>query len=248
MVNNPSYLIPDWPLPENVRAYQTTRLLGNLGTHVNDAPENVEKNRQKLREELLLPSEPFWLEQVHGNTCCSFQKRNPNIEPPPKADASFTHEPKQVCLVMTADCLPILLCNREGQEIAALHAGWRGLLNGIIGGSLRHLKSKPSELMAWLGPAIGPETCELNEQIRLDFIHKNEENESAFYTPKPGHWFADLYELARIQLKHFGIKDIFGGHFCTYRDEALFFSHRRDQGKTGRMASLIWIHEVKKNV
>lgn len=254
IITTPSYIIPDWPAPENVHAYQTTRLGGfslspfhsfNLGTHVNDAPENVEKNRRKLREELSLPNEPFWLEQVHGNICVDAQNGElENKAPrshPPKADASFTRQAGQVCIVMTADCLPILVCSRDGKEIAAIHAGWRGLYNGVITEALKHFKSEPSSLMAWLGPAIGPDICELNAEIRLDFVQKNEENEGAFNVREPNHWFADLYELARIELRHFGISDIYGGEFCTYRDSELFFSHRRDQGKTGRMASMIWL-------
>jgi YfiH family protein len=246
--NNPSYLIPDWPAPENVRAFSTTRLNGcstdpfssfNLGAHVHDSPENVAKNRMKLEAELALPSSPFWLEQVHGNSVHIVEASK--MEPfPPKADASITQEVGPVCIVMTADCLPILLCSRNGNEVAAVHAGWRGLLNGVIDNTLSQFKSAPSEIMAWLGPAIGPEIFEINEEILVDFLNNNVDNEAAFCAREPNRWFADLYELARIRLRQFGVCDIFGGNFCTYRDSELFFSHRRDKGKTGRMASLIW--------
>lgn len=240
-----SFIFPEWPAPKNIHAVQTTRLGGysaepflsfNLGSHVNDAPENVEKNREKLRSELNLPSEPFWLEQIHGNICI------PAATPssPPKADASFTREADQVCAILTADCLPILVCSQEGQEIAGIHAGWRGILNGVITETLQQLQTPANRLMAWLGPTLSPENCELNAQIRLAFIQKNPDNKRAFYVQKPDRCFADLAELARMQLQQFGVQQIYGGNFCTYRDEALFFSHRRDQGKTGRMATLIW--------
>ncbi len=259
--NNPSFIIPEWPAPKNVRAAQTTRLNGfstesfsslNLGEHVNDFPENVEKNRFKLQQELNLPSAPFWLQQVHGNSVhiieSGEQRGSGRDIIPPIADASFTRETGQVCIIMTADCLPVLLCSKDGSEIAAIHAGWRGLLNGVIANTLSCFKSPPSEIIAWLGPAIGPDICELNNEIRVDFLNNNGENEAAFHAREADRWFADLYELARISLRKFGLTEIYGGNYCTYRDSELFYSHRRDKGKTGRMASLIWkISEVNTN-
>lgn len=240
-------IVPEWPAPANVMAFQTTRTGGvsqvpynsfNLGAHVGDDPVHVARNRQMLSA--VLPSEPVWLRQVHGvevvnaaNTSCE-----------PVADAAYTYIPHTVCTVMTADCLPVLLCDRKGSVVAAAHAGWRGLCEGVIEATVRAMAIAPDQLMAWLGPAIGPECFEVGAEVRAAFIAVQPNAALAFTPHTTDKWLADLYLLARQRLEAAGIKAIYGGNintdFCTYRDKSRFFSYRRD-GTTGRMASLIWI-------
>lgn len=236
---------PDWPAPSHVQAFTTTRQGGisqglyaalNLGLHVNDQTEHVLANRALLRKQL--PSEPVWLEQVHGTTVVPAQ-----IYPiPPIADAVYSHSPQQVCAVQTADCLPLLLCDQAGTHVAAVHAGWRGLAAGIIEQTLA-VFADPQQLLAWLGPAIGPNAFEVGAEVREQFIDAAPEAIAAFRpSPRAGHWFADLYQLARQRLRRHGVTQIFGGIYCTYTERELFYSYRRDGAHTGRMASLIWLN------
>lgn len=237
----------DWPAPKNIIACTSTREGGvslapysslNLGDHVEDNPQHVATNRQRLRTLAQLPRDPIWLQQTHStialelNHDCSFDS-------PPIADACFTRYHNLPCTVMTADCLPLLVCNQQGSEVAAIHAGWRGLRDGIITSTLSQLHSQPQQLLVWLGPAIGPEVFELNDEIRLDFLSRNAQNSVAFKQVN-SKWFADIYALARIELSSLGVKHIFGGNYCTFSDSERFFSYRRD-GITGRMASTIWL-------
>ncbi len=237
-------LKPEWPAPENVRAISTTRCGGvspvpyeslNLGDHVGDDPHNVMHNRQRVREWYGIPSEPLWLQQVHGT-------RVVRADAPGglRADGAYTRLPGMVCGVMTADCLPILVCDREGTRVAALHAGWRGLVAGIVEAGVSALGNGGSDLMAWLGPAIGPEAFEVGDEVRELFIRKSEIAEEAFRRSSRGRWLADLYTLARQRLNRSGVQTVSGGDFCTYTDETRFFSYRRDQ-ITGRSATLIWL-------
>lgn len=239
-------LIPDWPAPPNVKALQTTRQGGfslppyqslNLGDHVNDPPHTVSRNRQQLSQ--LLPSEPLWLKQTHSTTVVRADQAGCH----PKADASFATRPGAVCCVMTADCLPVLFCDHQGTRIAAAHAGWKGLANGILEQSIQQLGLPASELMAWLGPAISQPCFEVGNEVRQCFIAHDAAAEQAFQAGNsPNKWQADLYLLARQRLQRAGIHAIYGDSDCTYRQPERYFSYRRD-GVTGRMASLIWLTE-----
>lgn len=236
-----SLLTPQWPAPVSVRACQTTRLGGlslppyeslNLGEHVGDAPEAVAQNRARLRQLAGLPSEPLWLQQVHGREVvdgASAQRC---------ADASFATRPGQVCAVLTADCLPLLLCRVDGTAVAAVHAGWRGLLAGVIEQAVK--RAGGGEWMAWLGPAIGPQAFEVGREVYDAFVAEDSRSASAFVAARPGHFMADLYALARQRLARCGVGQVYGGEQCTYNEPDRFFSYRRD-GVTGRMASLIWL-------
>ncbi|MDD2892779.1 MAG: peptidoglycan editing factor PgeF [Halothiobacillaceae bacterium] len=247
-----SFIIPDWPRPPDVRAVQTTRNGGvsgapyaslNLATHVGDDPAHVQANRQKLRTVLALPSEPRWLEQVHGIEVhlASHENTPPHA---PRADAAYTDQAGIVLAIMTADCLPVLLASRDGQEIAAAHAGWRGLLGGVLEASLSHFRAPPTEIIAWLGPAISQAAFEVGDEVRTAFMQHDPAAHSAF-VPSPrsehraGHWQADLYSLARQRLAASGLQNVYGGELCSYSDSVNFYSYRRE-ATTGRMASLIW--------
>ncbi|PWC09258.1 peptidoglycan editing factor PgeF [Brenneria roseae subsp. americana] len=236
---------PDWPVPKNVRACSTTRHGGislppydalNLGGHVGDDPEKVMRNRQALMDEAALPSTPHWLEQVHGTQVIRID------DAPPISvcgDAAYTNHKGQICAVMTADCLPVLFCSAAGNEVAAAHAGWRGLCGGVLEETLASFQAEPSQIMAWLGPAIGPDAFEVGSEVREAFIQHDAMAISAF-RPHGEKFFADIYQLARLRLHASGVTQIFGGNFCTVSESRNFFSYRRD-GVTGRMASLIWL-------
>jgi hypothetical protein len=292
-------IIPDWPAPRNVRALQTTRLGGvsrtpydslNLGDHVGDEPLAVERNRILLNT--LLPSEPVWLEQVHGTTvanaamassgcdtllakpadCGSSRKAAP-LKPQdstillgggclPQADACIARHRAAVCVVMTADCLPILLCDTQGSVVGAVHAGWKGLAAGVVEAAVHAMETAPQSLMAWLGPAISQQAFEVGDEVRALFVdadqkaavaftpslalagtlsHEGRENKTPSSLRGEGvKWMADLYMLTRQRLNALGLTQIHGGGYCTYRDAERFFSYRRD-GATGRMGTFIWL-------
>lgn len=236
------WIEPEWAAPATVRAACTTRHGGvsvgpwsslNLASHVGDEAQAVAENRRRLRDELKLPGEPAWLKQVHGTDIVPADQGH-------CADACVSDCVGRICVVMTADCLPVLFCNRAGTRIAAAHAGWRGLSAGILESTLAALVDPPGELMAWLGPAIGPDAFEVGNEVRAAFIAANPEAETHFETSRSGHWFADLYGLARQRLKNAGLYTISGGHYCTFAEADRFFSYRRD-GVTGRMATLVWL-------
>lgn len=246
-------ITPEWPAPDKVRAFSTVRSGGfsaapyhgnvsgtgglNLGLHVGDDPVTVLKNRALLKK--WLPSEPVWLNQVHGTDIVDAG----NVSGVPDADASFTMQKDVVCVVMTADCLPVLLCSADGAAVAAVHAGWRGLAGGVLEKVVDSLRKKNgSGIMAWLGPAIGPAAFEVGEDVRKAFLYKSEEFSGAFREKKGGEgkYLADIYELARRTLKKTGVSGIYGGNFCTVTDSGRFYSYRRDK-ITGRMATGIWI-------
>lgn len=239
-----NFIKPDWPAPDNIKAFTSTRQQGvsegtyasfNVAGHVEDQPDHVQQNRAILKEQLNLPSEPLWLEQVHGVNAVDVASTTDVVQ----ADASFADQPNQVCVVMTADCLPLLICNKQGTKLAAAHAGWRGLKDGVIESTIAALQENPDDVLVWLGPAIGPDAFEVGDEVRQQFIDEHAEAAQAFVQNKPGHWLADIYQLARIRLKQMNIHQIYGGGFCTYTDKERFYSYRRD-GATGRMASLIW--------
>jgi YfiH family protein len=236
------FIVPNWPAPANVKAIQTTRVGGvslapydslNLGAHVKDNALHVAQNRQMLSP--LLPSEPVWLNQVHGIDVVDAA----TASCVPDADASFTHQKDVVCVTMTADCLPVLLCNQQGTVIASIHAGWRSLCDGVIEATVVKMDVNNNDLMAWLGPAIGPNAFEVGGEVRAQFIAKDAQSTAAF-KPHGEKWLADIYTIARQRLSNLGITEVYGGEHCTYSDSARLFSFRRD-GDTGRMATLIWL-------
>ena len=245
----------NWLAPDNVHAFTTTRNcnreeLGNsrgvysafnLAEHVHDQLSAVLSNRQLLNDFFKLPSEPVWLKQTHskrvidaysGDTGCADQVE---IE----ADASWTSKSNIVCAVLTADCLPVFFTNSTGSCVAIAHAGWRGMLNGVISSTFHASGIKPDDCMVWLGPAIGPDKFEVGEDVTQSFLAKDKNTSKAFVKIDATHWMCDVYRLARIELKQMGIHNIYGGDLCTYSDKEKFYSYRRD-GETGRMASLIW--------
>ncbi|MGJ0626246.1 purine nucleoside phosphorylase YfiH [Xenorhabdus bovienii] len=238
-------IFPDWPQLDNVGACSTSRLGGvslppydslNLGNHVGDDSECVERNRKLLVEYAQLPQQPVWLEQVHGTRVINLDGQPAKDN---QADAVYTNMPGQVCAVMTADCLPVLFCAIAGDEIAAAHAGWRGLCTGVLENTVSQFSAKPEMIRAWLGPAIGPEKFEVGREVMDAFVVTNPELEQAF-TPYGNKFLANIYLLAKLKLQSIGINEVFGGTACTATEERNFFSYRRD-GNTGRMATLIWL-------
>lgn len=246
-INTLEFVYPDWPAPAHVKSLTTTRNGGfsvgpyasfNLSNVVGDEPGNVRRNRMLLREVLKLPAEPQWITQVHGNRVIDAFDAAPGEE----ADGCVTGTAGVVCAVLTADCLPIFLCDRRSTRIGILHAGWRGLAAGIVEEGLRKLQLPTANVLAWLGPAIGPSAYEVGNEVRQVFVTQNHKIAEAFI-PSPnhkGHWLADLYDIARRKLHEQGVHAVYGGLRCTLREDNLFFSHRRE-GVCGRMASLIWL-------
>jgi polyphenol oxidase len=239
---NMHWLQPDWPAPANIHAATTLRTGGvsqsdyaslNPATHVGDNVDLVSQNRQIIKNLLNLPSEPLWLNQTHSNRAIKAIA----TDKPQQADASYTDQSGVVCAVMTADCLPLLVCSGDGTEIAAIHAGWRGLLDGVIDNAISALQN--IDLLVWLGPAIGPDRFEVGDEVRAAYVAKSTEYVSAFKQQNQDKWLADIYQLARINLAFLGITKVFGGGFCTVTDQERFYSYRRDK-VTGRMATLIW--------
>lgn len=242
-------LFPDWPAPENVRAVSSKRTGGcsegvfqsfNLGNHVGDKPVRVQENRQLFQTLAAMPKEPLWLQQVHGTAVARPDLASGQNTTPVIADAAYSCARQNVCAVMTADCLPLLVCDKAGHEVAAIHAGWRGLAAGVIEQTLRHFQAKPTDIMVWLGPAIGPQAFTVGAEVRSAFIKQQPAATAAFKVQSNGKYLADLYLLARLRLAAQGITAIYGGEYCTYQQAEHFFSYRRD-GQTGRMASAIWL-------
>ncbi|WP_232301224.1 peptidoglycan editing factor PgeF [Gilvimarinus agarilyticus] len=247
------YLVPDWPAPVGVKAAVTTRVGGqseggyrrfNLASHVGDAPEAVLANRQQLCVELGLVREPQWLEQVHGVKVIEARDDN-RVR---TADGVFTTAQGMPCAVLTADCLPILLCDHSGTQVAAVHAGWRSLARGIVPRALARFSASPGQLMAWLGPAISVDHFEVGVDVIEAFFESatsvaHSDAIAAAIRPgaRPMHFYADLYQLARAALAECGVSAVYGGGECTYGDTERFYSYRRDGAASGRMASLIWL-------
>lgn len=248
-----NFLIPDWKLlPSNVGALSTTRQHGasaapyddgsggrgfNLGMHVGDRMEDVLRNRAMLRT--ALPAEPAWLTQVHGTGVVDAAR----VAGVPEADASIATKRGVVCVIQTADCLPVLLADRAGSVVGAAHAGWRGLAHGVLGNTLAAMREAGArEILAWMGPAIGPEQFEVGAEVLQAFADRDPEMRAAF-RPVPGKqekYFADIFELAAMTLRKDGVDEICGGGLCTVSDRQRFYSYRRDR-TTGRMASMIWL-------
>jgi len=240
-------LLPDWPASARVRSAVSLRAGGvslasygslNLGVHVGDDLACVTQNRERLRAALQLPSEPVWLKQVHGTAVAQLPAKADTLE----ADAACSTSVDTVCAILTADCLPVLFCDEAGTVVAAAHAGWRGLLNGVLESTVQSMNRPSSQLLAWLGPAIGPQAFEVGSEVREAFVARDAAATQAFIAGAPGKYQADLYLLARQRLQKVGIERITGGDLCTYNDAERFYSYRRD-GVTGRMATLIWLQD-----
>lgn len=240
------WIAADWPVPPGVRAGTTTRVGGvsagrwaslNLGDRAGDDPAAVAENRRRLARDLALPAEPAWLQQVHGPGVVDAAA----CAPMPEADAAMAQEAGAVCAVLTADCLPVLLCDREGGAVAAAHAGWRGLAGGVLSTAVRAMGRPADELLAWLGPAIGPAAFEVGAEVRAAFVERNPDHATAFAPgAEAGKYLADIYAAARIELAALGVSAVHGGGRCTVSEPETFYSYRRD-GVCGRMASLIWL-------
>jgi len=240
-------VVAEWPAPARVRTLVTTRRIPgnsqppyaafNLGLRSGEDEESVLANRESLARAFALPAAPRWLYQVHGNR--SLRLTEEVIAGEPEADAAFTAQSGIVLAVLTADCMPILVCADDGAEIAAIHAGWRGLAAGVIESCISRLLTPRERLLAWLGPAIGAVSYEVGDAVRAAFVTADAQAETAFSAVRSGHWCCDLYTLARQRLRALGVAQIFGGGFDTFADER-FYSYRRDGARSGRFASLIW--------
>lgn len=241
------WIVPDWPAPPDIRAIATTRRIAgksappfdrfNLGARCGDDPRAVAANRAALVERLDLPSPPCWLRQVHGvdvfDADATADYGEESI-----ADAAVSRGGEAVLAILTADCLPILLCRRDGAAFAAAHAGWRGLARGVVEETISRLGAPAAALLAWLGPAIGAQSYEVGEDVRTAFVDADPGAAAAFTPTRPGHWHCDLYALARRRLAASGVGEVYGGGFDTYADARLY-SYRRER-ETGRFATLIW--------
>lgn len=249
------WLLADWPAPRGVRGFTTLRYglgeshapfdqfnLGNRYAAGGDDAATVERNRQQLCEGARLPSRPHWLRQVHGIAVERFDAPAQAGEVEPQADAMVTSTPGVVVAILSADCLPVLFCARDGSEVAGAHAGWRGLADGMLEATLAAMRTPAGEVMAWLGPAAGPQKYEVGRDVRDAFVSPDAEAFAAFVATRPDHWHVNLYALARRRLVAAGVRagHIHGGGLCTISDTQRFFSHRRE-GRTGRMATLIWM-------
>jgi len=247
MICEIGFLEAVWPAPKNIIAGTTLRQSGfsqgsfgalNLGSHVGDNIDNVKRNRRLLRDAMNLPSEPCWLKQKHSAKVVI----EPSNEIVLCADASITRTVEKVCVVLTADCLPILITSKSGDIISAIHAGWRGLAGGIVENTINTMKSSPNELLVWLGPAISQLAFEVGNDVRGIFLDLDINNESCFKGNKRGRWQADLYAIVKLKLNRLGVRDIFGGDECTFSDEKRLYSYRKDN-ECGRMASIIYMQK-----
>lgn len=239
------FINASWPAPTWIKAICTTRHGGvskkpyhqlNLGDHVGDETTNVYLNRLRLQQQLNLKAQPLWLNQTHSTRVIDLEQTKQN-----DADGAYTRQRHQVCAVLTADCLPVLICNTQGTLVSAIHCGWRGILNGILENAVTAMQAKCSDtLLVWLGPAIGADVYEVGQEVRDAFVQIKPKSNKAFTQISQTKYLANLPLLAAMRLRALGIHQIYGGDYCTYSQAELFFSFRREQ-ITGRMASLIWI-------
>lgn len=239
-----TFKLANWPAPKNISTLSTTRIPGfslppydcnNLALHVDDDETLVKQNRQLLKEKLNLNFDPVWLEQTHSTLCVVPERENNRV-----ADAATTRSWKHPLVILTADCLPITLCNIQGDEIAAIHAGWKGLLNGVVENTLETMKSSRNDLIAWIGPAICPNCFEVGEEVYASFTNKHPASQGAF---KPNHskWLANLPQIAELILLSLGVKAVYQSGLCTFELKNDFFSYRRTS-QTGRIGTLIWFN------
>lgn len=246
----PAWFDADWPAPPGLRALTTLRSgegvspppfdRFNLGLRCGDDPALAQRNRDRLADRLALPSPPHWLRQVHGTRVLRFEGAPPAGEDEPEADAAVTSVPGVVLAILTADCLPVVFAARDGSEVAAAHAGWRGLAAGTLEATVAAMRTPAKDVIAWLGPAAGPQAYEIGAEVREAFVARDPGAAIAFKDTRPGHWRVDLYALARRRLAAAGMHAVYGGGLCTISDPVRFFSHRRD-GRSGRLATLAWI-------
>ena len=241
------WIVPDWPAPARVRAVTTTRHGGvsrgcyasmNPADHVEDDPVAVADNRQRLQQVLSLPAAPVWLQQVHGTTVVDAATAGSA----PEADAAYSTQAGVVCAVLTAECLPVLLTDTAAESVAVIHAGWRGLAAGVIEQAVQAIGQPGEHMLAWLGPAIGPQAFQVGAEVRDEFMAHDAVATDAFRQAPNGAWTADLYRLARQRLAEVGVTAVHGGGLCSFTDPDRFYSYRRD-GITGRMATLIWLEQ-----
>ncbi|WP_029407704.1 peptidoglycan editing factor PgeF [Thiomicrorhabdus sp. Milos-T2] len=254
------FIIPDWPIPKNIKALCTTRQGGvskapfdslNMATHVEDVLSDVMQNRALIQQKANLPSEPVWLNQQHTDIALELTNQSSFAEPV-IADASWTQSQNVVCVVMTADCLPILLTDKQGSCVAAIHAGWKGLADKIVSQTIQKMPVEPSELMAWIGPAISARQFEVGQDVFDAFALQSSDNTQFFYQQSTQSstkfqtvkYLADLPGLVSLEMQKLGLTQIHKSNLCSYEDNEQFFSYRR-HGKTGRMASMIWIEESR---
>lgn len=239
-----SYITPNWPAPDHIKAFSSTRVGGissglygamNLGAHVGDDPKCVLTNRQRLKSDLMLPNEPVWLEQIHSTRIL-----NADLPIVSSADGTFSRANQTVCVVMSADCLPLLLTNQAGDQVAAVHVGWRGMANGIIEQAVSLFDCEPSQIIAWAGPCIGPNYFEIDVDTRNELGG----SECAYSSFKNNRLLANLHLLCQQRLSNTGVTNFSHSHACTHTDKERFFSYRRD-GQCGRMASVIWIDRTQ---
>ena len=230
-------LTPTWPAPKSVRAYTLLRNHPSLRLPYVDSPRYLDF--PQLQMDLSVPSEPCWIQQTHSTIVSQATESHQYQE----ADAIIANTANRVCVILTADCLPVLLCDRAGKHVAAIHAGWRGLANGIIENTIAKMNLPPDSLLAWLGPAIGPHAFEIRKDVYDIFMEKGA-TPACFHAVNQDQWLADIYALARLRLEAAGINAIFGGEYCTYTDKDKFFSYRREGTSAGRLASLIWIQNT----
>jgi YfiH family protein len=242
---DPQWLVPDWPAPARVRAFVTTRAGGvsrgeyfsmNLGNRSGDEPADVERNRLIVRAHL--PAQPRWMAQVHGADVADLDRLGDDDVP--TADAATTGLPGRVGVVLTADCMPLFLCDEGAQRVGVAHAGWRGMAAGVIEKTVEALHADPARVMAWMGPTIGPSAFEVGAEVRAAFLAADADASAAFTQHKPDKYMADLYALARLRLRRAGVRRIHGGGFCTHGEADRFFSYRRAQ-ESGRMGAFIWM-------
>lgn len=242
------FILPDWPAPEGVRAASTTRAGGvspepweslNLGEHVGDDPDRVAENRSRVARALGLPAPPAWLAQVHGTRVLALD--GPALPGDRRADAAVTAQPGRVLAVLTADCAPVLLCRSDGTRVGVAHAGWRGLAAGVLEAAVSAMGTPHADLLAWVGPAIGPAAYEVGPEVREACLAEDDGAAACFAPGRGDRWQFDLPGLVRRRLSSLGLAGVYGGGLCTASEPDRFFSHRRD-GSSGRMATLVWIH------
>ena len=245
MINQERYLMADWPAPANVCAVVCTRRSGfssgqfssfNMGLYSGDDQSDVWKNRHAIEQDWSLKHSPQWLKQVHGTDVAEARADQKELE----ADAVFSRTSGVPAAVLTADCLPVVFCNDSGSVVAAAHAGWKGLVNGVLEATVQSMNAETSTLMAWMGPAIGPKNFEVGPEVREQFISVNSKSAEAFVPGEGDRWFADIYQLAGLRLEAIGVTRIYGGDFCTVDQPDLFFSYRREGQQSGRMATVVW--------
>ena len=247
MISEIGFLEATWPAPKNIIAGTTLRQFGysqgsfgalNLGDHVGDNIDNVKRNRQLLNDAMNLPSAPCWLKQTHSAKVIA----EPSNDIAIYADASITRKVEKICVVLTADCLPILITSKSGDIVSAIHAGWRGLADGIVENTINTMHSSPEELLVWLGPAISQLAFEVGNDVREIFLGLDINNNVFFKSNERSRWQADLYGIVKLKLNLLGVREIYGGDECTFSDERRLYSYRKNN-KCGRMASIIYMQK-----